>query len=181
MQQLGEDEVWSRFCGDVQEAQREDVLTIMSEAAHGDYHDCIQILERDKIDAINVRLHGIIQIGDNKHAFILESGNWRGTVLEAWGGDFEFKPLQRTEWTLQPTQDLIAEAMANGRGEFLLKKWDAMVGRPEIARIPRSFAYDVMVQPGLKVQTYWRAQAAKHHFEIVSKEHADETRARLRG
>jgi hypothetical protein len=159
---------------------QEDVMTMIAEAAQGwNEHEAVTILDRDRIDAINVRAHGIIEIGDQEYRFIVEDGNWNGTVLHDWDGDMEFEPLPRTEWVLQPSDDLVGRAIMANNGPFLIFKWDAMLKRPEIAEIPGKYAYDRMMQPGGKIEKHYRDAAAKHHFVIVSKEEADETRRRL--
>ena len=168
------------FERDIPESDREEVLTMMAEAAQGfNDHDCITILDRDRQDAINVRAHGILNWNGTEYRFILEDGNWNGTVIEDWDGDKEFKPLPRTVWTLQPRDDLITTAIMERRGPFLLAKWDAVMKRTEIAEIPGKYTYDRMMQPGSKIESYWKEKAAKHSFEIVSEETAAETRKLL--
>lgn len=168
-----------RFELDVPAAIRDSVMETLAECAQGAEAPNVYIFERDRIDAINVRAHGCITLEGEEYTFIIRDGNWDGTVLVAWNEDREFEPHPRIQWTLQPTAALLDEAFVSGRRQFLLWKWDAMILRPEIAKIPGSYAYDKMVQPGLVTEKYWRAEAAKHHFDIVSVEEATETRKRL--
>lgn len=172
---------YEAFEQDVPERLREDAMTMMAEATHMDgAHDCIQILDRDRIDAINCRAHGIIEIEGEEYTFQMQDGNWNGTELLAWNEDREFEHHVPAQWALQPTRDLIGKAHEEGRGSFLLLKWDAMLSnRPSIAEIPGKYSYDRRVQPGGKVETYWKAKAAEHHFDIVLQEEADATRKLL--
>ncbi len=171
------------FDRDIPAEHRDDVMQMICEAAHADdYHQQhVSILDRDRIDAINVRAEGILNFGGREFAFIVRDGNWDGTVLEGWeeAGTQTFEPTPRTEWALAPMPSLVSDAIAKGQGPFLVEKWDIFIQRPAIARITGSYAYDRMVQPGLKVEQYWKAEAEKHQFVITDKENADEIRARL--
>ncbi|CAB3665146.1 hypothetical protein LMG26696_03581 [Achromobacter pulmonis] len=172
------------FERDIPAEHRDDVMQMICETAQygDDYHpQHVSILDRDRIDAINVRAEGVLTFQGREFAFIVRDGNWDGTVLEGWeeAGTQTFEPLPRTEWTLAPQPSLVSDAIANGKGPFLVAKWDAFIQRPEIAKITGSYTYDRMVQPGLKVEQYWKAQAAKHQFIITDKENADDIRARL--
>lgn len=169
------------FNRDIPEQDRDEVMTMIAEAAHNDdaHPDFISILDRDRIDAINVRANGILTWKGQEFRFIVEDGNWNGTTLEDWEGDTEFKPLPRTEWTLQPLPTLITDAILSGKGPFLIQKWDIFLSRSDVAEIPRKYSYDRTFAPGIVTETYWREQAAKHKMELVSKETADETRRRL--
>lgn len=169
-----------RFEHDVPERLREDAMIQMCEEAHSDgTHSNVTILERDRINAINVRVHGIIEIDGEEYTFQMEDGDRNGTELLDWNGDREFERHEPTRWTLQPIAHLVDDAVTAGNGAFLLAKWDAFMKRPEIASIPDKYSYDNHFAPGLKTQTYWRDKAAEHLFEIVCEETASETRARL--
>jgi len=169
-----------RFEACVPEDQREDVLMMLAGATgEWDTHECVTILERDRLDAINVRAHGIIKIGDNEYTFSFRDGNNDGSVLEDWEGDAPWEPVKRTEWTLQPRRDLVSKAIAAGNGPFLIQKWDIIAQRSEVSDILRKYVYDRMVQPGCVIESHYKQAAAKHQFEIVCREEADETRARL--
>lgn len=177
-----EDNAWEAFCRDIPEEDHEEVLTILTEAVSGCAVDkeVVHLLDRWKSDQINATGHGTIWWKGNEYHFHLESGNWRGTVLLGWEGEGdEYHEPKPVIYVLQPRDDLIDDAIRAGKGPFLVWKWDALAGRSDIADIPRKYAYDSFFQPGLKVENYWREQAAKHKFVIVTKETADETRARL--
>lgn len=172
------------FERDIPAEDRDNVMQMICETAQcgDDYHpQHVSILSRDRIDAINVRAEGILTFGDREFAFIVRDGNWDGTVLEGWeeAGKQTFEPSPRTVWALAPQPSLVSAAIAKGKGPFLVAKWDIFIQRPEIARITSSYTYDRMMQPGLKVEQYWKAEAAKHQFVITDQEHADEIRARL--
>src|SRR3546814_10715369 len=77
------DDADAAFDRDIPEHLREDVMTMICEAAQGwSEHEAVTILERDRLDAINVRAHGIVTVGDDEFTFIVEDGNRNGTRLE---------------------------------------------------------------------------------------------------
>lgn len=176
-----EDKVWQAFERDVPPHQREDAITAMAEATSGWGTPAnVRILEHDRIDAINCRAHGIIIIEGREYVFQMQDGNWNGTELLSWNEDRLFERHEPTRWALQPLPNLVDDAILAGRGPFLIAKWDIMLSRDGIAEIVRSYAYDRYVQPGGQIESHYREKAAKHHFEIVLQETADQTRARLR-
>ncbi|MFT0533988.1 hypothetical protein ACMHYJ_14340 [Castellaniella hirudinis] len=171
------------FDADIPAALRDDIMTAISEAAHmGEgQHGCVHILGQDRLDAINVRAQGIVTVEGREYWFVVEDGNWNGTTLEGWehSGVQTFGPLPRTQWALAPRPDLVSDAIAAGRGPFLVAKWDAFLSRKDVAEIPGKYTYDRMMQPGLLIERHYREAAAKYGFVIVGQEQADEIRARL--
>lgn len=169
------------FERDVPKHMQDDILTAICEALHDERHghDDVTILERDHLDAINVRGVGIVEIGGVEYRFIAESGNNMGFVLEDWEGDTEFKPRQPTKWVLAPLSHIVDDAILAGKGPFLIAKWDALASRSDIAEIPRNYAYDRHFQPGGKIEGHYKEKAAKVGFAIVTDEHAAEIRKNL--
>jgi hypothetical protein len=171
------------FCRDIPESKQDDVMLMIAEAASGwNDHECITILDRDRMDAINVRASGILDWEGREYWFIVRDGNWDGTVLEGWeeSGVQTFEHHEPTRWALQPRRGLVEDAIAAGKGPFLLWKWETMLkNHKEIAEIPGKYSYDRHFQPGGLVEKHWKDAAAKHHFEVVTQDEADETKNRL--
>ncbi len=171
------------FDADIPAAIRDDIMTAISEAAHlGEgTHGYVHILEQDRIDAINVRAEGVVTIEGKEYWFIVQDGNWNGTVLEGWvfSGKQNFEPLPVPQWALAPRPDLVSDAIGSGNGPFLIAKWDALMSRPDVARIPGNYAYDRRVQPGLKIEQHYRDTAAQYGFVLTDAENAAEIRSRL--
>lgn len=158
-------------------------MTMIAEAAQSERYESeqVSILTRDRIDAINVQAEGSVIVEGTEYYFVVEDGNNNGTVLRGWNDVGEkFELHQPTQWALQPQRHIIDDAIEKGGGQFLIAKWDALLMRDEIASIPGKYAYDRRVQPGIYVEGYWKKAAAKHLFDIVTKEEADATRAALR-
>ncbi len=172
---------YEAFARDVPEHLREDAMTAMAEATGGyGKPDNVHLLDHDRIDAINCRAHGIITIEGREFVFQMQDGNWNGTELLSWDEDKPFERHEPTRWALQPKRQLIDEAVIGLKGPFLLLKWDAMLKNlPRVAEIPGKYSYDRFVQPGIVSERHWKAEAAKHHFDIVTEDTAQETRALL--
>ncbi len=169
------------FAASVPAHLQDDVFQMLAEAAAGCCeHKSVTIFDRDRMNAINVRAHGIVTVEGVEYRFILRDGNNDGTVLEDWDGDAVFEHHKPTVYALQPEARLIDQAIMSGKGSFLLMKWDAMLSNHrDLADIPGKYAYDRYFQPGIVSERHYRDAAAKHHFVIVDEETARETRARL--
>src|SRR3546814_17623300 len=99
-------------------------MTMICEAAQGwSEHEAVTILERDRLDAINVRAHGIVTVGDDEFTFIVEDGNRNGTRLEDWNGNKPFEALERTVWALQPKDALVSKAILSRKSPLLIMTW----------------------------------------------------------
>lgn len=177
------DEVYEKFVADIPDAADQDnILTMLSEVVSGydGHHDCITILDRYASNACNHTGHGIIMWQGVEYTFNLESGNNRGTVLLEWEGvGREFEEPIPVQYALQPIGTLIDQAIMSGKGPFLVFKWDAVVKNLKLNETLRSYLYDRHFAPGTKTTSHYRAIFAKHQFEVVDHQEADETRARL--
>lgn len=171
------------FSRDIPEAEVDNVLTAISEAAHEGKgtHGIVTILEQDRLDAINVRASGTVLLDGKEYSFIVSDGDRNGTDLESWeeSGTQDFKPFERTQWALAPNQAEISKAIASKKGAFLIAKWDALLSQSEVSRIPSNYAYDRMMQPGIVVERHYKETAAKRGFVLTDQEDADSVRRRL--
>lgn len=174
------DEAFER---DIPPDQQEMVMTEICEAAIDGrgQHGRVYITNVDHMDVINLCASGSIEIDGTEFWFIVENGNWNGTVLRGWeeAGQQKFEHHTPTQWALVPRNDLVGDAIALGRGPFLVAKWDAMLARADVASIPSKYAYDRHFQPGGKVERHWKDAAAKYGFVLTDQEQANEVRARL--
>lgn len=171
------------FCRDIPEDERQNLREMMCEAAHNPLwkDPSITILDRERKDAINVRVQGIITFFDREYSFIMRSGDWDGDVLEGWedSGVQEFEHSPPVIFALAPNAALIDSAIARNDGPFLVKKWDIICARPKIEKIVRNYAYDRFFQPGCYVENYYKTEAEKQGFVIVRDDEAARIRARL--
>ena len=112
------------FGRDIPEPIRDNAMTQMAEASgEGEgRHGNVYILEQTKHDAINVTVSGIFTLEDREFWFLLDNGNWNGTVLLGWeeAGQQQMTVNEPTQWTLVPSPSVISEALAAERGHILL-------------------------------------------------------------
>lgn len=162
-------------------AEQETVLEIVSLAILGyDDDPRIHVMDVYKSDVINASGTLILTWKDVEYFVHIESGNNRGTYLHEWEGEgVAFEQPEPYVLALQPIPRLVSDAIMNGRGHFLVAKWDIFIDRPEIAKIVPNYQYDSFFQPGGKIANHYRELAASHLFEIVTQDVADETRKRL--
>jgi hypothetical protein len=92
------DDVWTRFCGDVVENERDDVLQLIEEAANhyymGDtpFDAMVKITEVERRNALNITASGVVLVHGVVYSFSIASGNSNGFELLAW--DYEYvQPL----------------------------------------------------------------------------------------
>ena len=176
-----EEETYAAFERDVPEALRDDVITMMSEATSGcGDHECVTILEHDRIDAINHQASGTIVIEGKEYAFQMANGCNAGTVLLSWNDEeSDFERYVPTLWTLQPNPEAISKAMRSGRTSLLIAKWDVLMKWEKVSGIVSGYAYDSHFAPGVVTERHWRDRAAVHDLVIVDEETAAATRRRL--
>lgn len=124
----------------------------------------------------------IFTLADQEFWFLLDNGNWTGTVLRGWeeAGQQKMPTDEPTQWTLVPRPDVVSDALATERGHILFQVWEAFLTRKEVAEIPGKYAYDKFFAPGGKTEAYWRDRAAKYKLVLSTQEYVDEIRACLR-
>jgi hypothetical protein len=176
-----EEETYAAFERDVPEALRDEVITMMSEATSGcGDHECVTILEHDRIDAINHQASGTIVIEGKEYAFQMADGCNAGTILLSWNDEeADFERHVPIRWTLQPDAEAVAKSLESGRGALLIAKWDIMMKWDQVAKIVTSYAYDSHFAPGFVTDRHWRDKAARHGLVLVDEETAAATRKRL--
>lgn len=120
----------------------------------------VVFLDIHQHNACNHTLSGTIDVDGVVHGFIIESGDWNGTVVHGWGDPEDvgcYLPGEPPEpRTFVPTN------------RFLFTE------RPEMFRVyaywrtqewfrdmERSYNYDRHFQPGGQVETYYKEKAAK--------------------
>lgn len=139
------------------------------------------VFDVQAINACNHVIVGSFWAEGTEFAFEAESGDNNGFVWRMVSPDEPIPDIQiqQTVWALAPNDDLVRKAILSDQGAFLVAKWDAFLQRPEYAQIPGKYGYDRHFAPGLKTERFWKERAAKVGFILVSKEEAEEVRARL--
>lgn len=114
------------------------------------------------MDALNQVLSGVIDVDGEEYGFIVESGNWNGTVVKAWGDPDDvgtYRPPERESPRFIPDD----ENRTVQEDFFFLQKTrksEWFKGQEE------SYHYDRHVQPGAEIENYYRAWARNMHFRV---------------
>lgn len=181
--QATDDEIWAAFCEVIDEKDRDDILTSMSEAAHDRRYesDVVKITNRTRHNAINVTVEGEVTYKEKSYYFHLEDGDWNGTVLRGWEDTgTEWEEYHAPEMAIMPQDHLIAQALNGDNPAFLLQKWELFEKRPDVAQLIRSYGYDSYFAPGVKTETHYRSKMDELKIQIVTKDEADQAKQRLR-
>jgi len=139
------------------------------------------ISEIEMINATNYQISGAFWLGGKEYGFLVEMGDnngfvWREITDE---GPIPDARVERTRYALAPRSDIVQKHLQNGSSALLIGLWESFLEREQYKDLIGKYEYDRMFQPGSKIESHYRAKAAEVGFEIVSKEDADATRARL--
>jgi hypothetical protein len=175
------DKVWAAFERDIPKDVQETTLEAIENAAWDGrgQHGPVYISSVDKHDAINITAEGEVHLTicgkEKEFTFVIESGNYNGTVLRGWeeAGQQEIEICEPTRWTLAPA-NLNASSATD-----LLKRWDEVLKDPKAGAIPNNYTYDNYVTGGDSTSRHWRQEAAKLGMTIVSSDEAALLRKRL--
>lgn len=133
-------------------------------------------------NATNHEVTGSFWLGGVEYSFRAECGDRNGWVWRFISADESIPDIEihHTKWALAPNRDLVTQALSDGRGAFLIAKWEALIAREPCKSIPSKYSYDRHFQPGLMVESHWKGKAAEFGFVLVDEETAEEIRRRLK-
>jgi hypothetical protein len=111
-------------------------------------------------NACNHTLSGTIKDGDEVYGFIIESGDWNGTVVLGWGhvdnvGEFDH-PEPPEPFTFVPTSSRLHINRPHLFQEYLAWRQEKWFKDKEMG-----YNYDSHLAPGGKTETYYREWAAE--------------------
>lgn len=135
---------------------------------------CISSTHRH--DACNYTHSGTVSIDGIEYGFVIDNGNWNGTVVREWGPADEvgaYDPPNPTVYTFVPTNGTLKEDSPGLWGVYLA--WREAVWFKDKER---GYNYDRHFAPGVKTEGYYRDWAAAKGLKIVSQDEADEIIAR---
>lgn len=117
-------------------------------------------------NACNHTLSGTITDGDEVYGFIIESGDWNGTVVHAWGheddiGEFEH-PEAPEPYTFVPKSSLLHINRPHLFQEYLGWRQEAWFKEKEIG-----YNYDSHFAPGGATEKYYRDWADSRGLRIA--------------
>lgn len=132
----------------------------------------IRISSSHQHNACNYTHSGTVTIDGVEYGFIIDNGDWNGTVVREWGladdvGSYE--PPRPTIYTFVPTDDALKD---DKPGLWLVYlHWRE---QPWFQEKERGYNYDRHFAPGGKTETYYHEWAASKGMKIASSEAAQE-------
>lgn len=145
----------------------EEVLERICDAQWNGSGPGIVLLDVYKFNACNHVLSGTIEVNDETYGFIIENGDWNGTVVKAWGDPEDVGTYQHPE----PPEPLT----------FIPNDRTLCISRPAIFEIylgwrkenwftekQSAYNYDRHFQPGGCTEKYYREWAKKKGMIIGS-------------
>lgn len=113
-----------------------------------------------KHNACNHTYSGEIDVDGERYAFVIDSGDWNGTVIHEWCHPDEAKgftepepPEPRTFVPVNDNLNVTVPAMFRAYGLWRLESW--------FKDMERAYNYDRHFAPGVKTEAHYTEQAAK--------------------
>ncbi len=127
-------------------------------------------------NACNHTYSGTLLHDGIEYGFIIDNGDWNGTVVREWGLSDDigtYEPPPPTIYTFVPTNDTLKEDRPAMWSVYLAWRKTDWFREKE-----RGYNYDRTFAPGGKTESYYRDWAAGRGLKITSKENADMTISR---
>lgn len=134
--------------------------------------DRITISDSYRHDTCNYTHSGTVTIDGIEYGFVIDNGNWNGTVVREWGLAEDvgiYEPPKPTIYTFVPTNDTLKEDRPGLWGVYLAWRKEAWFQDKE-----RGYNYDRHFAPGGKTETYYRDWASKKGLKIATQGEAEE-------
>lgn len=127
--------------------------------------DGVTFLDIQQHNACNHTLSGTIDIDGVEHGFIIDNGDWAGTVVRAWGDPEDVGTAPEPE----PPEPLTF--LPNDRSMFWTRPnmWKVYVfwrKEPWFRDMERGYNYDHHFQPSRYIEGHYREKAAKRGLRI---------------
>ena len=132
----------------------------------------IQISSTHQHDACNYTHSGTVTIDGAEYGFVIDNGNWNGTVVREWGAADDitaYEPPAPTVYTFVPIDDAMKDDRPAMWGVYLAWRKEGWFRDKE-----RGYNYDRHFAPGGKTETYYQTWARGRGMKIVPQETADE-------
>lgn len=116
-------------------------------------------------NACNHTLSGSIEHAGETLHFIIESGDWNGTVVKQWGSIDDvgvFEPPEPTRFTMVPIDDDLRE-----KNPFMWRAYLSWRKQPRFSELIGKYSYDRHFQPGCATENYWDKKAAERGLKFA--------------
>lgn len=134
-------------------------------------NDRIKLSVKHRHDACNYTHSGTVTIEGVEYGFVIDNGNWNGTVVREWGLAEDvgaYQPPEPTIYTFIPTSGTLKEDAPGLWGVYLMWRKEAWFKDKE-----RGYNYDRHFHPGGKTENHYRDWAAKKGMKIATQGEAD--------
>jgi len=135
-----------------------DLLTQICEAYWNDDNSDVTITDLHRHDAINVTVSGHLTHEGREWHFIIDDGNWAGTVVREWGTVDEvgcYEPPPPTIFRLVPLNDNLEAERPQ-----MYKVYLAWKSIDWFKKLESDYNYDRHFAPGSKTESHYRAKAS---------------------
>lgn len=126
----------------------------------GGTHDGVTMLSVYQHNACNHTLSGTVEVDGQTYGFIIDSGDWNGTVVQAWGDPEDVgvapEPEPPEPRAFVPRDDDLAWKRPGMFGVYMAWRKETW-----LKDLERSYNYDRHFAPGGKTESYYREKAAK--------------------
>jgi hypothetical protein len=128
---------------------------------NGQNIDGVIFLDKYCHDAINYTLSGTVEVEGTIYGFIIDDGNWNGTVVRAWGDPEDvgvYTPPVKEHLTFVPSDPYVSD--------FGLKKYLNVRRQDWFKKLEGEMNYDLHFSPTRKIEKHYSDLAKKKGLRI---------------
>ena len=128
----------------------------------------VRFIDIHQHNACNHTMTGIVVVDGIDYGFVMESGDWNGTVVKEYGPAeecsqvYSYEPPPETRFKLVPKDDMLEQS--NPAKYAIALKW---IQQPHIQEKLQSYHYDRHFQPGCVIETHYKEWANKLGMKFV--------------
>jgi hypothetical protein len=165
-----ENERFAEFCEKYGDEAGLHLMEEIADAQFSGKSDTIRFSDIYQHNATNHTLSGRVDFRGEEYHFIIESGDWNGTVVKEFETIDEvgvFEHPKPTIYTMVPANPFLEQENPSMWKVYLTWKEE-----PWFTEMVRKYSYDIHFQPGGYVSDYWGKQAAKKglRFAVVDED-----------
>lgn len=128
--------------------------------SNGGLVDGVTLLDIQQHNACNHTLSGVIEVDGESYGFIIDSGDWNGTVVRAWGDPDDVGVAPEPEQS-EPITFVPRSAALSITSPAMWRVYLAWRKEPWFREMERSYNYDRHFHPGSKTERHYREKAGR--------------------
>ncbi len=136
-----------------------EVLERICDAHWNGHGEGVTFLDIYQHNAANHTLSGVISVDGKVYGFIVDDGDWGGTVVRAWGDPEDvgiYQPLEVKLKTFVPVDDLLSV-----NNPFMYRVYLEWRKQSWFREMEGKYNYDRHFQPGTFVESYYSVWASQ--------------------